>query len=203
MPRRLRYPLFVKSATEDASLGIAQASVVEDDAKLRERVAFVHEQVGSDALVEEYVEGRELYVGVLGNDRLTRLPVWEMLFGSMPDKQPAIATRKVKWDRKYQQKYGITTQAAQDLAPAVVSQLDRMSRRIYRALGLSGYARMDFRVTPAGQAYVLEANANPNLSQSEDFAQSALSSGVGYDDLLARLMALGLSYQAEWRATYG
>jgi D-alanine-D-alanine ligase len=202
-PRRLRYPLFVKSATEDASLGIAQASVVEDDAKLRERVAFVHEQVGSDALVEEYVEGRELYVGVLGNDRLTRLPVWEMLFGSMPDKQPAIATRKVKWDRKYQQKYGITTQAAQDLAPAVVSQLDRMSRRIYRALGLSGYARMDFRVTPAGQAYVLEANANPNLSQSEDFAQSALSSGVGYDDLLARLMALGLSYQAEWRATYG
>jgi D-alanine-D-alanine ligase len=203
MPRRLRYPLFVKSATEDASLGIAQASVVEDDAKLRERVAFVHEQVGSDALVEEYVEGRELYVGVLGNDRLTRLPVWEMLFGSMPDKQPAIATRKVKWDRKYQQKYGITTQAAQDLAPAVVSQLDRMSRRIYRTLGLSGYARMDFRVTPAGQAYVLEANANPNLSQSEDFAQSALSSGVGYDELLARLMALGLSYQAEWRATYG
>jgi D-alanine-D-alanine ligase len=203
VPRRLRYPLFVKSATEDASLGIAQASVVEDDAKLRERVAFVHEQVGSDALVEEYVEGRELYVGVLGNERLTRLPVWEMLFGSMPDKQPAIATRKVKWDRKYQQKYGITTQAAQDLAPAVVSQLDRMSRRIYRALGLSGYARMDFRVTPAGQAYVLEANANPNLSQSEDFAQSALSSGVGYDDLLARLMALGLAYQAEWRATYG
>ena len=203
VPRRLRYPLFVKSANEDASLGIAQASVVEDGAKLRERVAFVHEQVGSDALVEEYVEGRELYVGVLGNDRLTRLPVWEMLFGSMPDKQPAIATRKVKWDRKYQQKYGITTQAAQDLAPAVVSQLDRMSRRIYRALGLSGYARMDFRVTPTGQAYVLEANANPNLSQGEDFAQSALAFGVGYDDLLARLMALGLSYQAEWRATYG
>jgi D-alanine-D-alanine ligase len=203
VPRKLRYPLFVKSTTEDASLGIAQASVVEDEAHLRERVAFVHEQVGSDALVEEYIAGRELYVGVHGNERLTRLPVWEMLFGSMPDNQPTIATRKVKWDRKYQQKYGITTQAAEELPAAVVAQLDRLSRRIYRALGLSGYARMDFRVNAAGQVYVLEANANPNLAQNEDFAQSALSSGVGYDELLARLIALGLGYRAEWRASYG
>ncbi len=203
VPRKLRYPLFVKSTTEDASLGIAQASVVEDEAHLRERVAFVHEQVGSDALVEEYIAGRELYVGVHGNERLTRLPVWEILFGTMPDSSPMIATRKVKWDRKYQQKYGISTQAAADLSPAIIAQLDRLSRRIYRALGLSGYARMDFRVNAAGQVYVLEANANPNLAQNEDFAQSALSSGVGYDELLARLIALGLSYQAEWRLTYG
>ncbi len=203
VPRKLRYPLFVKSTTEDASLGIAQASVVEDEAHLRERVAFVHEQVGSDALVEEYIAGRELYVGVHGNERLTRLPVWEILFGTMPDSSPMIATRKVKWDRKYQQKYGISTQAAEDLPPAIVAQLDRLSRRIYRALGLSGYARMDFRVNAAGQVFVLEANANPNLAQNEDFAQSALSAGVGYDELLARLIALGLSYQAEWRLTYG
>jgi D-alanine-D-alanine ligase len=202
-PRRLRFPLFVKSTVEDASLGIAQASVVEDAAKLKERVEFVHEQVGSDALVEEFIEGRELYVGVLGNERLTRLPVWEMVFGSMPHSLAAIATRKVKWDKRYQQRYGITTRAAADLSPAILAKLDRLSRRIYRALGLSGYARMDFRVTAAGDIYVLEANANPNLEAAEDFAESARASGIGYRELLERLIALGLTYRAEWRSTYG
>jgi D-alanine-D-alanine ligase len=203
IPRRLRFPLFVKSTTEDASLGIAQASVVEDAAKLKERIAFVHEQVGSDALVEEYIEGRELYVGVMGNDRLKRLPVWEMVFGSMPDSLAAIATRKVKWDKRYQEKYGITTHAAEDLPAPVVARLDKLSRRIYRALGLSGYARMDFRVTADGQVYVLEANANPNLEAAEDFAESARAAGVAYDELLERLMTFGLSYRAQWRASYG
>jgi D-alanine-D-alanine ligase len=203
IPRRLRFPLFVKSTTEDASLGIAQASVVEDAVKLKERVDFVHEQVGSDALVEEYIEGRELYVGVMGNDRLTRLPVWEMVFGSMPSSLASIATRKVKWDKRYQEKYGITTHAAEELPAPVLARLDRLSRRIYRALGLSGYARMDFRVTADGQVYVLEANANPNLEAAEDFAESARAAGVAYDELLERLMTLGLSYQAQWRATYG
>ena len=88
----------------------------------KERIEFVHEQVGSDALVEEFIEGRELYVGILGNERLTRLPVWEMVFGSMPDSLAAIATRKVKWDKRYQAKYGITTRAAQDLPPAVLAR---------------------------------------------------------------------------------
>ncbi|HVW68864.1 MAG TPA: hypothetical protein VHB68_07800 [Steroidobacteraceae bacterium] len=203
IPRRLRYPLFVKSTVEDASLGIAQASVVDDAAKLKERIEFVHGQVGSDALVEEYIEGRELYVGVMGNDRLTRLPVWEMVFGSLPDSLAAIATRKVKWDKRYQEKYGITTHEAKDLPPPVLASLDRLSRRIYRALGLSGYARMDFRVTGSGEVYVLEANANPNLEAAEDFAESARAAGVPYDELLERLMNLGLSYRAQWRASYG
>jgi D-alanine-D-alanine ligase len=203
LPRRLKFPLFVKSTVEDASLGIAQASVVEDAARLKERVEFVIEQVGSDALVEEFIEGRELYVGVMGNERLTRLPVWEMVFGSMPDSLQAIATRKVKWDKRYQEKYGITTRAAVDLPPPVVAKLDKLSRRIYRALSLSGYARMDFRVTPDGNVYVLEANANPNLEAAEDFAESARAAGIEYDELLERLIALGLSYQAEWRVTYG
>jgi D-alanine-D-alanine ligase len=202
-PRKLRFPLFVKSTVEDASLGIAQASVVEDAARLKERIEFVHEQVKSDALVEEYIEGRELYVGVLGNERLTRLPVWEMVFGSMPDSLAAIATRKVKWDKHYQAKYGITTHAAEDLPPPVLAALDRLSRRIYRALGMSGYARMDFRVTAQGQVYVLEANANPNLERAEDFAESARAAGTGYDELLERLMQLGLKYRAQWRASYG
>jgi D-alanine-D-alanine ligase len=203
IPRKLKFPLFVKSTVEDASLGIAQASVVEDAARLKERIEFVHEQVGSDALVEEFIEGRELYVGVLGNERLTRLPVWEMVFGSLPESLAAIATRKVKWDKRYQAKYGITTRAAQELPPAVVARLDKLSRRIYRALGLSGYARMDFRVTAAGEVYVLEANANPNLEAAEDFAESARAAGMPYNELLERLMALGLSYRAEWRVFYG
>lgn len=203
VPKRLKYPLFVKSTVEDASLGIAQASVVEDAAKLKERVEFVHEQVKSDALVEEFIEGRELYVGVMGNDRLTRLPVWEMVFGSMPDSLAAIATRKVKWDKRYQAKYGITTRAADELSPALLARLDKLSRRIYRVLGLSGCARMDFRVKPDGTVYVLEANANPNLEAEEDFAESARAAGCAYPELLEKLMALGLSYRAEWRATYG
>jgi D-alanine-D-alanine ligase len=199
VPRRLRPPLFVKSATEDASLGIAQASVVEDMARLRERVQFIHEQIGSDALVEEYIEGRELYVGVLGNDRLTRLPIWEMRFGSLPESLPAIATRKVKWDRSYQRRYDITTSAATELSPPVLQTLDRLSRRIYRALHLSGYARIDFRVRPDGSVFMLEANANPNLTREEDFAESARAAGVGYQNLLERIMMLGCQYRVEWR----
>jgi D-alanine-D-alanine ligase len=199
VPRKLHFPLFVKSATEDASLGIAQASIVEDAAHLKERVAFMHEQIGSDALVEEFIEGRELYVGVMGNGRLTRLPVWEMVFGTMPASLAGIATRKVKWDKEYRGKYDIITRAAEELPAAVLAQLDKLSRRIYRVLGLSGYARMDFRVTADGRVYVLEANANPNLEATEDFAESARAAGIAYPDLLERLMSLGLSYRAQWR----
>jgi len=199
VPKRLRPPLFVKSATEDASLGISQASVVEDMQHLRERVQFMHEQIGTDALVEEYIEGRELYVGVLGNKRLTRLPIWEMRFGSMPDSLPAIATRKVKWDRSYQQRYGITTGAAAELVPATVQMLDRLSCRIYRALHLSGYARIDFRMRADGTLFALEANANPNLTREEDFAEAARASGLGYSELLERIMQLGCQYRVEWR----
>jgi D-alanine-D-alanine ligase len=199
VPKHLRYPLFVKSATDDASLGIAQASVVEDAARLGERIEFIHEQTKTDALVEEYIDGRELYVGVIGNERLTVLPAWEMTFGSLPESLPAIATRKIKWDRKYQAKYGITTRAATELDAAVTQELARQSKRIYKALHLTGYARMDFRVRPDGRIYVLEANANPNLAAEEDFAESALSAGLRYDDLLQRILSLGLSYRAAWR----
>ena len=199
VPPRLKFPLFVKSATEDASLGISQASIVHDGAKLRERVEFIHEQTHSDALVEEYIEGREIYIGVLGNERLTTLPLWELNFGTLPDVMAGIATRKVKWDRKYQQKHGIGTGPAENLPEGLPSRMARLARRIYRALNLSGYARIDLRVTPEGQLFVLEANANPNLAQTEDFALSAQSSGVDYERTLERIMSCGLGYQAAWR----
>jgi D-alanine-D-alanine ligase len=198
-PSRLKFPLFVKSATEDASLGIAQASLVEDMRSLRERVQFIHEQVQSDALVEEYIDGREIYVGVLGNSRLTTLPAWEMDFGTLADDQARIATRKVKWDRKYQAKHGIKTGRAHDLSDEQREQLSRLAKRTYRALYMSGFARMDFRLTNDGRVFLLEANANPNLSKGEDLADSAKAAGVSYTALVNRIVQLGMDYMPEWR----
>ena len=203
LPSKLRYPLFVKSATDDASLGIAQASVCQDAQSLKERIAFVHDTTQSDALVEEYIEGREIYVGVLGNDRLSTLPVWEMQFGSLAEGHAPIATRKVKWDRRYQVRHGITTGPALDLPDSVTAELGRLTKRIYRALHLTGYARMDFRLRNDGTIFVLEANANPNLAEGEDLARSAEAAGLGYDDLLARILSLGIGYQAAWRSNEG
>ena len=199
IPKKLQFPLFVKSSTEDASLGIAHASVVADEKLLTERIAFIHEQTHSDALVEEYIQGRELYVGIIGNDRLKVLPVWEMRFGSLPDSLPAIATRKVKWDRRYQSKYGITTAAAANLPEGTMARLEQLAKRIFRALHLTGYARMDFRLREDGALYVLEANCNPNISMGEDFAQSALTAGMRYCDVLNRIVQLGTNYPAAWR----
>lgn len=199
LPRKLQFPLFVKSATEDASLGISQASIVHDAEKLKERIEFIHEQTNSDALVEEYIEGRELYVGVIGNDRLSTFPVWEMDFGTLPDVMAGIATRKVKWDRRYQKKHGIRTSAAASLPEGAGAYLDKLSKRIYRALYLSGYARMDFRMRPDGSVFVLEANANPNISHKEDFAESANAVGVEYPALLEQILRLGCNYEAAWR----
>jgi D-alanine-D-alanine ligase len=199
-PRKLKFPLFVKSATEDASFGIAQASIVEDMAKLRERVTFIHDQVQSDALVEEYIEGRELYVGVFGNTRLTTLPVWEMNFGTLSAGQSGIATRKVKWDHNYQDKHGITTGPAQGLTDADIERLNRLAKRIFRALHLSGYARMDLRMREDGSVFLLEANANPDLTRGEDFAESATTIGIDYETLISRIVSLGISYMPEWRS---
>jgi D-alanine-D-alanine ligase len=199
IPARMRYPLFVKSATEDASLGISQASIVEDAARLRERIAFIHEHTSSDALVEEYVEGREFYVGVIGNDRIRTLPPWEFIFGELKAGRAGIATRKAKWDRAYQARHGITSDVACDLPDGLAARLDKLARRIYRALHMSGYARMDFRVRADGTPYFLEANANPNVEEEEDFAYAALEGGMDYSALLERIIALGLSYRAKWR----
>jgi len=196
---KLKFPLFVKSATEDASIGIAQASIVDDMDSLRERVSFIHEHVQSDALVEEYIDGRELYVGVLGNARLTTLPVWELNFGTMTKVQSGIATRRMKWDRNYQEKHGISTGPVQDLAEPEIERLVRLAKRIYRALHMSGYARLDFRMRSDGSVFLLEANANPDLTRGEDLAESAKASGIDYEGLITRIVNLGLSYMPEWR----
>jgi D-alanine-D-alanine ligase len=198
-PKRLRFPLFVKSATEDASLGISQASLVEDMQALRDRVEFIHEHVQTDALVEEYIDGRELYIGVLGNSRLTTFPVWEMDFGTLTRVQARIATRAVKWNRKYQDRHGITTHQAPDLDKEQQAGLARLAKRIFRALHMSGYARMDLRMREDGKVFLLEANANPDLTYGEDFAESAAAAGLDYEGLIRRIVNIGLAYRPEWR----
>ncbi len=153
----------------------------------------------SDALVEEYVEGREIYVGVLGNSKLVTLPPWELDFGALPSAQARIATRKVKWDRKYRAKHGIETGKAQDLSAVQRERFGDLAKRTYRALYMSGFARMDFRLRGDGRIVLLEANPNPNLSKGEDLADSAKSAGLSYTALVGRIVQLGLAYRPEWR----
>jgi len=191
-PKRLAFPLIVKSLVKEGSAGIAQTSLVDSDQKLAERVRFVHQRLATDAIVERYIDGRELYVGVLGNHRLRVLPIWELSFRNLPDEAPRIATEKVKWDRRYQRKVGVRTALAKDLPEPLVHHIQRLCRRIYRILEITGYARLDFRLTPDGQVYVLEANPNPQLADGEDFADSAAKSGLSYAALLQRIMNLAL-----------
>jgi len=197
LPKRLAFPLIVKSLTEEASLGISQASVVEDEQKLRERVSFIHESVGTDALVEQFIEGRELYVGVMGNQRLRVFPVWEMQFSKMPDNVHRIATERVKWSNKYQEKYGIQTAELKDASDSVVEHIQHLSKRVYRSLDLSGYARIDLRMDADEKLYVLEANPNPQIAEIEDFAESAKQAGVPYKQLLQQIITLGLQWRPE------
>ncbi len=195
-PKHLKFPLLVKSLIEEGSVGISQASIVNDDERLAERVAFIHRQTKGHAIAEQYIEGREIYVGVIGNERLQAYTPWELVIQRLPEGAPHIATGKVKWDYAYQEKVGVITQPA-DLTPELRNRLEHLSKRIYRILNLSGYARLDYRLTEDGRFHLLEANPNPNLSYGEDFAEAAEHSGVGYEVLLQKIISLGQSYHPQ------
>jgi D-alanine-D-alanine ligase len=194
LPKKLKFPLIVKSQTYESSIGISQASVVANEDQLTRRVQFIHQSIGTAAIVEQYVDGRELYVGVMGNLRLQVFPVWEMSFAKMGEHSWHIATERVKWSVDYQKKHGIDTAAA-DLPPEMTLQVQHLAKRAYRALDLTGYARIDLRMGADGKLFVIEANPNPQLAQGEDFAESARHAGVEYGPLLDRIMSLGL----QWR----
>ena len=196
-PKRLKFPLIVKSVTQESSIGISQASVVEHDAALKERVRFIHRKIGTDAIVERYIEGRELYCGVIGNLKLQVFPVWELLFKKMSEENWHIATERVKWSDSYQRKHGITSGLAKELPEGLAEEIQKISKRVYRTLDLSGYARIDLRLDGDGKVYVLEANPNPQLAYGEDFAESAENSGVSYESLLQRIISTGLSWRPE------
>jgi D-alanine-D-alanine ligase len=194
LPKKLTYPMIVKSLTYESSIGISQASVVANEEQLQKRVKYIHDTILTPAIVEQFIDGRELYVGVLGNHRLRVFPVWEMSFAKMSDQHWHIATERVKWSVKYQKRHGIDTAEAQ-LPDGLAQRVQHLAKRTYRALDLSGYARIDFRMDAAGKPYVIEANANPQLAEDEDFAQSAKRARLSYPDLLERIMALGAQWQ--------
>lgn len=192
----LRFPLIVKARDEEASRGIAQASVVRSAARLRERVAFVHRHVGSDAIAEEYVEGRELTLGVLGNQRLSVLPAWELRFARLPRGALPIATERAKFDPVHRRRIGVRRGRARGLSAEAEAGLARLARLAYRALGLSGHARLDLRLDRGGRPQLIEVNALPDLAAGEDLAASAAAAGIPYPRLLERLLALALARRA-------
>jgi D-alanine-D-alanine ligase len=192
-PLRLKFPLFVKSVVEEGSVGISQASVVNDDTKLAERVEFIHRQTNNHAIAEQYIEGREIYVSVIGNRKLQTYTPWELVINNLPEGALNIATGRLKWNPDYQKKVGLVTKPA-NLPPELERDLKLLSKRIYRHLCLSGYARLDYRLTNNGKFYLLEANPNPQIAINEDFADSAAHSGLKYPQLLQKIITLGLSY---------
>ncbi len=191
--RRLRFPVIVKSLMEEGSVGIARASVVETEGELFERVALIHERTQGGAIAEEYIDGRELYVTVLGNHRLEILPIRELVFGEVPPGEPKVATYRVKWNEDYRKRWGIGYQFARPLPNGMEERIGRLCKRIYRSLDMDGYARIDLRLQPDNELYVLEANPNPGIARDEDSALSAVKAGMSYEDFIQRLLGLGLA----------
>lgn len=190
--RGLRFPVLVKPLKEEASLGIAQASLVTNDEQFRERVQFVHEKIENDVIAEEYIDGREIYVSLLGNQSLQVFPIRELVFTNVPPDEPKIATYRAKWDEEYRQRWGLQNGFAEGLDPALVRKINDTCRRIYRLLAIDGYARLDLRLTADGEVYFIEANPNPMLAADEDYAQSALKAGLPYPVLIERIIRHGL-----------
>ncbi len=188
LPKTLKLPCIVKPLTEEASRGISQASVVDDEKSLVARVQMIHERMNLDAIAEEYVEGRELYVSIIGDRALRLLPPREMTFGQMSEDEPRIATYKAKWDDAYRSKWGIANDFANALEPALQERIHDVCKRAYRALNIRSYARFDLRVTPAGLVYVIEPNVNPCIARDDELAQSALQVGIGYPSLIRKLV---------------
>ena len=186
--RRFAYPAFVKPVCEDASDGICRASFAKDEKEAIERARFIHQKFNSDALIEEYIEGRELYLSVLGNNRLTVFPAREIFFDQMPEDAPKFATFHAKWNDSYRTKWGITNGPAKPLPEGVPGHLSELARKVYRLLKIRGFGRIDVRLAATGDVYVIEANPNPCLAQDEDFAQSACLGGVSYDTLIQEIL---------------
>ncbi len=190
--KRPKFPILVKPVKEEASYGISQASFVTTDEQFKERVAFIHEKHDADVIAEEYIEGREFYVSVMGTLKLTVFPIRELVFGEVPPNEPRIATYKAKWDEEYRKRWGLQNRFPEGLEPALVAQIEEMCKRIYRLLTIEGYARIDLRMTAANEMYFIEANPNPILAADEDFALSAGQAGLSYPQLIDRIIRQGM-----------
>jgi D-alanine-D-alanine ligase len=190
--KRPKFPILVKPVKEEASYGISQASFVTTDEQFKERVAFIHEKHDADVIAEEYIEGREFYVSVMGTLKLTVFPIRELVFGEVPPNEPRIATYRAKWDEEYRKRWGLQNQFPEALEPALVGRIEETCKRIYRLLTIEGYARIDLRLTAANEFYFIEANPNPILAADEDFALSAGKAGLSYPQLIDRIIRQGM-----------
>lgn len=186
--KRFRYPAFIKPVGEESSDGISKASLVRTEQEALERVRFLHQKFNSEVLIEEYIEGRELYLSVLGNQRLSVFPPREIFFGDPSGEAPQFATAQAKWNDEYRKKWRIRNAAADPLPEGIGKKLDRVAKKVYRVLGIRGFGRIDVRLMPAGEVYVIEANPNPSLDETDDFAQAALAAGVTYDALIQQIL---------------
>ena len=191
-PKKVKLPLIIKPLCEEASRGISQASVVDSDKALKERVEFIHQKMGMDAIGEEYVEGREFYVSLMGHRRIRSFPIREMKFGQVPEDESRIATYKGKWDDNYRKKWGIKNVFAGRLPEGWEGKIIDICKRAHRSLNLKCYTRVDVRVTNEGQIYVIEVNANPNLEREDEFANSADKAGVPFESLVQKIINLAL-----------
>ncbi len=171
--RRFIFPAFVKPVNEESSEGVSKASFARSAEEALERARFIHEKFHCDALIEEYIEGRELYLSVMGNRKLSVFPPREIFFDQVPDDEPKFATFKAKWNDAYRKKWGIQNGPARELPPGLEEKLARLARNVYRVLKIQGPGRIDVRLTAANEIVTIEANPNPSLARGDDFAQAA------------------------------
>lgn len=192
-PSNMDFPLIVKCLFEEASYGIAKASIVYSEEKLNERLKYIKENLQQDAIVEEFVEGREYYVGVMGNYRLKNFPVWELVYENAEKPEKEIYSSSAKWNTNYRKRKGIKHQKA-SVDVEIEKKLVSIARKSYKVLEINGYARMDFRVTPQGEVYLLEANPNPNIAIDDEFAKSASKASINYKKLITEILRLGINW---------
>jgi len=191
--KELKYPIIVKPLRLEASEGISACSIVQNEKDALERASYVHKKYHVDVIFEEYIEGRELYVGIIGNHKPRVFPPQELKFKSPAKSTVKIASYKVKWDKKYREDYGIENEEADPIDSKTLQDLNRISKKIYQLFHITGYARIDFRLSNDGQIYFLEANPNPAINKVDDFALSAKQDGVEYEDLIHQIVKLGMA----------
>jgi len=189
---RFGYPAFVKPIGQESSDGIAKASFVRDEKEAVERLRYLHSKFNSDAMIEEYIDGREIYVSVLGNRRRAVFPPRELFFEGIPDDEPKFATSHAKWNDAYRAKWSISNGPAAELTEPVDKELRKIARNIYGWLRIRGFGRIDFRLSSRNELFVIEANPNPALAAEDDFAQSALAAGLTYDQLIQEIVNAAL-----------
>ena len=186
----LRFPMFVKPLRMDASIGINARSLVRTQKGLLERIHAIH-KLKDSALVEEFIEGREFFVGLLGNKEPRVLPVLEVDYSLMPPGAPKILDAKAKWDKESPQYKGSKVVVAK-LSPELEQEIQRIALDAYRALRVRDYGRVDLRMDASGAIYVIEVNASCYLEKSSELATAAAAAGLGYEDLLEKIVELAL-----------